>query len=241
MRTLKTFAAGFLAFLLTLTPLAAAAQIPLLGAGQQRSSAAASQTSVWSVAASTAQANGSTFSTTLVANDTVVNASTWPGSTDISTFAFPSNQSGKWFWQVKVNAVQSESRFGIASGARASFIGNWGGAQDNLAMRKDGIFYGSTGQTGVNIVTGDVVDHIVDLATGQVAWSTDGITWWGAGGVTTSTLAEIIAGTGGWITSPVFDNRVRYPAVSGVPMGTMQLLAGSNITRSPPTGFTVIP
>jgi hypothetical protein len=192
------------------------------------------QTAVWDAVAGAAAGTGSTYSTTLVTNDTVAKAA--GASTEIATFPFPQNQSGWWFWQVKVIAVQGESLFGVSAAANSQYIGNFGADAFTLAMRKDGLFRGSsppTTQIAVNIVNGDVIDVVVNLTTAQIWWSKDGVTWWGAGGSSTNTSAQVINSVGGWDATN--DNRVRYPAVSGVPMGTMQLLAGSNTTREPPT------
>jgi hypothetical protein len=93
----------------------------------------------------------------------------------------------------------------------------------------------------VALANNDVIDICLDLGTKQIWWSKDGTTWWGAGGTTTNTTADVIAGTGGW-TASAEDNRTRSPGMSlNAATQAGQILAGSNVTRSPPSGFTVLP
>jgi len=201
------------------------------------------QTTTWDAAVTNTAAPGAnTFTTTNVANDTAERVS---DSTIIATPVFSPNQSGKSYWETRILGTNINNRYGVTYQANLGYIGNFGGDASTRGITPNGTFAAITGtvpsqQTGVTIAVNDVVGYALDRTTKQLWWTVDGVTWWGAGGSTTNTLADVIAGTGGW-TASAEDNRARAPGVSLFAGGKVQLLAGSNIVRSPPTGFTVLP
>jgi hypothetical protein len=203
---------------------------------------APSQTSVWDQTANNTACSGCvSYTTTNVLNDTITDVTAL--ATSVPTFHFPANQSGKWYWEIKILAKPtSEIRLGIVPGANPSYIGNTGTIP--FALSTTGSFAGGVGtptaQSGLTFTAGAVMGIYTNLATGQTWWTLDNITFFGLGGTSTNTASDVIAGTGGW--TQTFDNRLRYPGISFIAVSqSAQILGGSNLVRTPLSGYTGIP
>ena len=209
------------------------------------------QTSAWDAAGSATACPTAcfTFTTTNVANDTATTTGAQNG-TVISTVHFPSNTSGKWYWEFKILAIAATGTNSIQLGfANSNQNGYIGQAGNGLGMTPGGTFYASgyttpTTQTGGTLPwpVGTIVGEYIDLATGYNVWTTDNVTFYGTGGSTTLTAAQVASETGGWVVT--IDNRTRNPALGTYASGNkVQLLGGTNITRggSMVAGYTVIP
>ena len=222
-----------------------------LSLSQVRAAGAAAgggQVSTWNKSGSDAitSPDAYTFSTTNVANDTATFV-TGAGCV-VSTVAFTANQSGKYYFELKLNALAATGtdsvQLGVADQSTATYMGNAG--RSDMGMQPNGVFRGQLGtapttQTGISWAAGTIVGVYVqpDATTGHLWWTTDNVTFYGDGSSTTRTAAEVIAGTGGQVAA--WDNRQRFPAFSTYGgANAVQLLAGTNITRSPLSGFTVM-
>jgi hypothetical protein len=209
--------------------------------------AAPSQTTVWDLTADNAACSGcATHSTTNVANDTIAWASGTP--TSIATVTnLPSAAPLLVYWEYKLLAVSGlETRLGVTATANAAYIGGFGADPSTRAMRMDGTFEAASGtiptqQTITTLAAGAIIGIYWNKTTKQMWWTPDNVNFWGAGGATVNTASDVIATTGGW-TATSEDARTRGAGVSLLAAGnSVQLLAGSNITRTPLTGYTVLP
>lgn len=146
---------------------------------------------------------------------------------------------GKVYWEWRIDVLGTSTPvIGVAIISNGSaFLGNYSGGNQCNGMDKGGQFWpgAPSADAGFSFTTGTVVGECWDGATEKSWFTTDGVNWYGSSGAD-----DPVAGTGGMVSAT--PSGAYHAGVGEAGAGAqITLLAGSNITRSVPSGFTVLP
>jgi hypothetical protein len=219
----------------------------LLGVSNNKPVAGGTQTTTWDLTQGLWTNNGATAPAATASNGNKTAVLTGDSGQQCTRVLTGSDLSAslKQFWQWRfdlLNAGDTTMIMGFSSGGIDAEIGNFGSPAQSAGIRSSGAQIGGfpvNGNVAVpaqNYAQGNVWDCAFD-GPHQMYWiSPDGVNWWGSG---------LVAGSPSSNTHGDFLNGGRsIPALSTVHGGlspTITILAGTNITRSPPTGYTVLP